>query len=203
MKEIYAALVKAQGQIKIALKDSKNPHFKSTYADLGSVWDAVRDALQSNGLAVIQLTRIHESGTPVLLTRIIHVSGQHIEGEYPIVCKDPNDPQKVLSSVTYSRRASLAAAMGVIADDDDGNSAAGHTPMAKPATPPPPQVAAKPSVSQVFTQAGLQYPQALEELIGKAMKSWTDADKVLARQAVESLNKGKSWAEITRSHVFQ
>lgn len=203
MKELYEALIKAQGQIKVALKDSKNPHFKSTYADLASVWDAVRDALQANKLGVVQLTRIHESGTPVLLTRIIHVSGQHIEGEYPIVCKDPNDPQRLLSSVTYSRRASLAAALGVIADDDDGNTAAGHTPVAKPATPPPAQAPAKAGVSQIFTQAGLQYPQALEELIGKPMKSWTDGDKVLARQAVESLTKGKSWSEITRSHVFQ
>jgi len=202
MKELYEALIKAQGQIKVALKDSKNPHFKSTYADLASVWDAVRDALQANKLGVVQLTRIHESGAPVLVTRIIHVSGQHIEGEYPIVCKDPTDPQRILSSVTYSRRASLAAALGVIADDDDGNTAAGHTPVAK-AVPAPAPTPAKASVSQIFEKAGVQYPQALEELIGKPLKSWTDGDKVVARQVVDALTKGKAWSQVVQEHTFQ
>ena len=58
MKQLYGALVKAQSQIKGALKDSVNPHFKNRYADLASVWDAIRDALHKNGLAVVQLSRI-------------------------------------------------------------------------------------------------------------------------------------------------
>jgi hypothetical protein len=109
MKQLYSALVKAQSQIKGALKDSVNPHFKNRYADLASVWDAIRDALHKNGLAVVQLSRIHESGAPVLVTRIIHESGEHVEGEYPLVCKDPNDPQKLGSATTYARRYALAA----------------------------------------------------------------------------------------------
>ena len=205
MKALYSALVKCQTQIKVALKDSKNPHFKSNYADLTSVMLACKDALAANDLAVLQLSRIHESGTPVLVTRIIHVSGEHVEGEFPLVCKDPNDPQKLGSAVTYARRYALAAALGITADDDDGQAASGHNVAPSAAKPAPAPVAApaKSGVSQMFEKAGLEYPQALEELIGKPMKSWTDGDKVVARQAVDSLTKGKPWSAIVKTHVFQ
>ena len=209
MKEIYAALIKAQGQIKVALKDSKNPHFKSTYADLGSVWDAIKDALQANSLGVVQLTKLHESGVPVLVTQIIHSSGQHIEGEYPLLCKDPNDPQRLGSSLTYARRYSLASAIGVIADqDDDGNFASGHTamPAAKPAPAPAPAPAKAKSISEMFEAHKLKYPGALEEALGKPMDKWTDTDKSAARAAVDSLKAGKPWSQVaanlTKAAVF-
>ena len=200
MKALYEALVKAQSQIKNAVKDSSNPHYRSKYADLGSVWEAIKQALHSNGLAVVQLTRIHESGAPVLVTRIIHVSGEHIEGEYPLVCKDPTDPQKLVAAMTYARRAALSAALGVIADDDDGNTASGIQQQATPVKAPAP--AAKQGPASLFAAHGLEYPKALEDLIGKAIKDWTDQDKVIARQAVDSLNKGTPWAQVTKAAVF-
>jgi hypothetical protein len=129
MKNLYVSLVKAQSQIKNAVKDSTNPHFRSKYADLESVWDAVRDALHRNDLAVLQLTDIDTSGAPVLITRVIHTSGEHVEGRYPLVCKDPTDAQKLGSSMSYARRYSLSAMLGVIQSDDDGNTAAGHLPF--------------------------------------------------------------------------
>ena len=191
MKELFSALVKAQSEIKGAVKDSLNPHFKNKYADLGSVWDACRDALHKNGLAVVQLSRIHESGAPVLITRIIHSSGQHIDGEYPLVCKDPQDPQKLGSATTYARRYALAAALGVIQEDDDGQAAAGHAP--KPAAAP-----VKPTNSMVdlFNAHKLEYPKALEDALGKPVKDWTDNDKSAARNAVEALKAGKPWSVI-------
>ncbi len=191
MKELYAALVKCQTQIKVALKDSKNPHFKSSYADLTSVMLACKDALAANNLAVLQLSRIHESGTPVLVTRIIHSSGEHVEGEFPLVCKDPNDPQKLGSAVTYARRYALAAALGITADDDDGQAASSH---AAPSAPKAAPVQAAGNVmAELFTKAGLKYPEALEEAIGKSMKDWSEVDKTLARDAIKQLQGGKSW----------
>jgi len=196
MKEIYAAIVKAQSELKGALKDSLNPHFRNKYADLSSVWDACRDALHKNGLAVVQLSRIHESGAPVLLTRIIHSSGQHIEGEYPLVCKDPNDPQKLGSATTYARRYALAAAIGIIQEDDDGN---GASSAPKPAPAPQPSKPAANSVAAVFEAQGLKYPDVLEEALGKKVKDFTDTDKVLARNAVKQLSEGKPWNVIKSS----
>ena len=186
MKALYTALVKCQTQIKVALKDSANSHFKSRYADLTSVMLACKDALAANDLAVLQLSRIHESGTPVLVTRIIHVSGEHIEGEFPLVCKDPNDPQKLGSAVTYARRYALAAALGITADDDDGQAASGHVASAaKPVAPVAP--------AQSKTE---EYQKLLEDFFKKPVKQWGETDKVLARKAFTDMQAGKPWATV-------
>ena len=195
MKALYSALVKAQSQIKIAIKDSNNPHFRSKYADLVSVWDAVRDALHNNGLAVIQLSDIDASGVPVLLTRIIHESGEHIEGRYPIICKDPNDPQKMLAAVTYARRGMLSSALGVTSDDDDGNSAAS-------APAPKPQAKPTSSMADLFAAHKLAYPKAVEDLIGKPVAQWSENDKTTAREAIKKLQAGTAWSDIVKAAVF-
>jgi hypothetical protein len=198
MKAIYTALVKCQSQIKTALKDSKNPHFKSSYADLTSVMLACKDALAANDLAVLQLSRIHESGAPVLVTRIIHTSGEHIEGEFPLVCKDPNDPQKLGSAVTYARRYALSAALGITADDDDGQAAAGHT----SAPAPKAQAKASNSMADLFAAHRLAYPKAVEDLIGKPVSQWSENDKTTAREAIKKLQAGTAWSEIVKAAVF-
>lgn len=202
MKELFSALIKAQSEMKIATKDSVNPHFRNRYADFGSVYDACKDALHRNGLAVLQPTRIHESGITVVVTKIIHTSGQFIDGEYPVLTKDMTDAQKHGGGLTYARRYALASMLSVLQDDDDGNTAAGHTASPSHAKPALAPVAAKQGPASLFAAHGLQYPKALEDLIGNAIKDWTDADKVLARQAVDSLNKGKPWLEIVKSNVF-
>ena len=105
-----------------ALKDSTNPAFRSKYADLGSVWDAVRDALQENDLAVVQMPTHSEDGRVHLLTMLMHVSGEAIQAEASIpVAKQ--DAHGYGSGLTYLRRYSLAALLGVVSDDDDGNAA--------------------------------------------------------------------------------
>ena len=194
MKELYSAIVKAQSELKGALKDSLNPHFKNKYADLGSVWDACRDALHKNGLAVVQLSRIHENGAPVLVTRIIHSSGQHIEGEYPLVCKDPNDPQKLGSATTYARRYALAAAIGIIQEDDDGQAASAPTAKAAPKAAP-------------TTSKAADYQLLLEGFFDKPVAKWTDTEKVLARKAFTDLQSGKEWSvvqtELSKATSFQ
>lgn len=202
MKALYSALVKCQSQIKVALKDSKNPHFKSSYADLTSVMLACKDALAANELAVLQLSRIHESGTPVLVTRIIHSSGEHVEGEFPLVCKDPNDPQKLGSAVTYARRYALAAALGITADDDDGQAASGAPVAPKPTAAP---VAAKPqgnAMVDLFAAHRLEYPKAVEDLIGKPVKDWSENDKTTAREAIKKLQAGTPWSIIVKEAAF-
>lgn len=205
MKEIYTALVKAQGMIKNAVKDSTNPHYKSKYADLESVWDAIREALQKNNLAVLQLTDIDASGAPVLVTRVIHTSGEHIEGRYPLVCKDPTDAQKLGSSTSYARRYSLSAMLGVIQSDDDGNAAAGHTAPPSPAKPSPAPVAAKPqgnAMVDLFAAHRLEYPKAVEDLVGKPVKDWSENDKTTAREAIKKLQAGVPWSQVVKDKVF-
>jgi hypothetical protein len=205
MKELYTAFIAAQREIKTALKDSKNPHYKSTYADLESVWDACRDALHNHNLGIMQLTDLDPSGVPVLITRIVHESGQHVEGRYPLLCKDPSNPQATLAALTYARRGSLAAACGVVQSDDDGNTAAGHTASPSHAKPSPAPVAAKAptnAMTDLFAAHKLEYPKAVEDLIGKPVKEWSENDKTTAREAIKKLQAGTPWAQITKAAVF-
>lgn len=125
IKNLSPAIVKAMPMVKTALKDSTNPFFKSKYADLGSVWDAIRDALTTNGLAIIQMPDC-VGEAPALTTTLIHgPSGEWISATYPLMVTDKEcTPQGYGSALTYARRYGLSAVMGVIADeDDDGNAA--------------------------------------------------------------------------------
>lgn len=124
------ALSIVQSKLTPAVKDSKNPFFKSNYADLNSVWDACRRLLTENGLSVAQVNQAAENGV-IVETVLMHESGEWISGEIflPLV---KNDPQGVGSAITYGRRYGLAAIVGIVADeDDDGNHASGKTQKAE------------------------------------------------------------------------
>jgi hypothetical protein len=133
--KISAAFAKAQSEVKGAIKDSQNPHLKNKYADLASTFDACRDALSKNGLAVIQ-----DPGSPgqnyvSVTTRVIHSSGQWFEADGLMMPLEKPSAQAVGSAITYARRYSLAAMMGICPEDDDGEAAVGRgpAPSAKPA----------------------------------------------------------------------
>lgn len=124
--------------MKPALKDSTNPHFKSKYADLTSVWEACRDALTKNGLSVSQVTDFEGEAT-FIRTILLHSSGEMLEGKYPLRPVQ-NTPQGMGSAISYARRYALAAMVGVVADDDDGNAASGahdDRPALRAVEPPP------------------------------------------------------------------
>lgn len=115
---LAAALSKAQSAITGALKDSANPFFKSKYADLAACWDACRQQLAANNLAVIQTTEVTGAGT-VLVTTLAHSSGEWMRGYLPVLTKDAG-PQGQGSGLTYARRYALAAMVGLAQIDDDG-----------------------------------------------------------------------------------
>ena len=122
INELVTALSKAQGEIIPALKDNINPHFKSKYADLSSIWNACRAPLSKQGLAVIQ-TMAEDNGKLFLVTTLAHASGQWMRSELPIL-NEKATAQGLGSAITYMRRYSLAAIVGVAPDeDDDGNAA--------------------------------------------------------------------------------
>lgn len=123
INELIGALAKAQGKIITAKKDKKNPFFKSSYADLSSIWDACRAVLSENGLAVVQTVQSIENKME-LVTILAHASGQWIRSQMPVVLAK-SDPQSIGSALTYYRRYALAAIVGVAAadEDDDGNTA--------------------------------------------------------------------------------
>lgn len=120
---IADALAKAQGAIKPAPMDRDNPFFKSKYATLTSLWESARAALSANGLAFVQTTDINDAGELVLLSTLMHASGEWVGSVYPVRAKD-NTPQALGSALTYARRYAFGALVGLTSDDDDdGNGA--------------------------------------------------------------------------------
>lgn len=123
MKEVAAALVRAQKAFGPALKTNTNPAFKSKYADLSACVEAVIDALNANGIALVQRNVETESGVCVE-TVFVHESGEMLSSGPLHVPASKQDPQGYGSALTYARRYSLMAACGIAPEDDDGNAAA-------------------------------------------------------------------------------
>ena len=131
--QLAAALAGAQGELRNPEASSTNPHFRSRYADLASVLDAVRAPLAKHGLAVTQLLSTcpidgEAIGVEVLVeTLLLHESGQSLATTVGLpvsVGKGQNLAQAVGAATTYLRRYALTAMLGVAQDDDDGNSVA-------------------------------------------------------------------------------
>jgi hypothetical protein len=125
--KLAAALCKAQAAMGGAKKDSTNPHFKNAYADLASIWDAVRKPLTDNGLAIVQFPRTTRNGVEVE-TMLVHSSGEYMTDVLwlPVL---KMDAQGVGSAITYGRRYALMSVTGIAPiDDDDGEGAVSHKP---------------------------------------------------------------------------
>ena len=127
MKEIAAALVKAQKAFGPALKTKTNPHLKAKYADLGDCIEAVIDGLNNNGIALMQQTHECESGV-LVETVFIHESGETYSAGKFHVPAVKQDAQGYGSALTYARRYSLMAACGIAPEDDDGQATSKKTP---------------------------------------------------------------------------
>ncbi len=144
---LASALAKAQLQIEPALKNAVNPHFRSHYADLASIWDACRGPLNSNGLSIVQFPCDAESGRIGLTTMLIHSSGEYIS-ETVSVRAPKDDAQGLGSALTYLRRYCLSACVGCTStEDDDGNAAS--TPVNARVVAPPRAVVESPAKAHI------------------------------------------------------
>ena len=133
IKALAAALNKAQAEMSGAKKGANNPFFKSKYADLNSVVDAVRIPFAENGLSCSQFP-VMEDGRVGVETILMHESGEFLSNvlTLPVV---KQDPQAAGSAITYARRYALQAIAGIPAEDDDGESAMQRKPAKQAAKP--------------------------------------------------------------------
>jgi hypothetical protein len=225
MKNIASALVKAQKAFAPALKDSSNPFFKTKYADLSSCVKAVIDALNDNGIALIQNCHPCDDGVSVE-TMFIHESGETINCGILHVPAAKNDPQGYGSALTYARRYSLMAACGIAPEDDDGNAAskgraaptANPLDFAKPVAKPLENTPKNTADSSVYTtEKGVIDPVLQFELRvpGKAstlfdsLTEWIEAyndmaDKVAASRSLVKDSKRTKLEELfgTNKHII-
>lgn len=198
--ELAAALVKAQGELKHAVKCATNPHFKSSYADLQSIVDVSRPTLAKHGLAVVHGCESADGAVVTVTCRLVHTGGQWMESSLALRPTKP-DPQGIGSAITYGRRYTLASIIGVATEDDDGNAAS------VPAAPPQAQrsAAPKPVASdprKAFTQTVQQWtglpmediPSAIAKIkkrCGITTAASTEADvAAMAKWVAEQQAKG-------------
>lgn len=121
---LFAALAKAQGELTSAKKDAFNPHFKSKFADLASVIEACKGPLTKNDLCVVQVAHSKDADGVTIITTLAHKSGEWMRGRL-YMPNTKKDAQGMGSAITYGRRYSYQAMVGLAAEeDDDGNEAA-------------------------------------------------------------------------------
>ena len=170
MKEISKALLEAQKEMGNALKDSKNPFFKSSYADLNAIREACMPSLNKHGIVVLQPTAFID-GKNFIKTILLHESGESIESLTEIVYSKQNDAQSQGSGITYARRYGLQSFVNVGAEDDDGNSAS------------------KPFIKTPTPQINVEIIWLTEDQFNTAMKS--DKKGILATLSAFNGQKGK------------
>lgn len=128
IKDLLAALSKAQATMKPAVKDKKNPYYESKYASPESVQEATKESLAQNGLSVIQL--IEECNGTHLRTILGHSSGQWIASSFKLLITKL-DMQGAGSAITYARRYAVSAILNVASDEDDDANLAADVPITK------------------------------------------------------------------------
>ena len=202
--ELAKALAAAQGEMTAASKDATNPHFKSRYATLASVWDAIRGPLSRNGLSVSQVLETPDAspGLVAMRTILLHTSGQWIASRYMMPIADKLTPQAVGSAITYARRYALSAIVGIAPDDDDDGNSASVAP-AKQAPPP----ATKPEPSKAAGQMHADLVAVLKEFNWPDSHKTEFANKLLAHygttlaECTKSAETGKAAAFAINGHV--
>lgn len=124
--KIALALSKAQKKIGTATKGAANPFFKSKYADLGSVMEACKEALNSEGITVLQPVTTTPDGKHAVETVLLHESGEYIASTMTLELTKTN-MQDLGSAITYARRYSLQSLVFIPSEDDDGEKAMQRT----------------------------------------------------------------------------
>lgn len=201
LKQLFAALAKAQGEMQIASKKSENPYFKNKYADLPEMVKASRECLSKNGLSVIQQTQTNNDGQSVLHTILGHASGEWISSQMRIL-PPKSDVQTLGSYISYLKRYSYAALVGVVAsdEDDDGEVAVAtdRDLFAKgPAETYKPKNESYETVSKdqldELQYELVNYPDIAEEVLNKMkIQSLADLPKSKFRISIERIREIKS-----------
>lgn len=127
---LASAMAAAFSEIEGATKSANNPHFKTKYADLTSVIEAIKPALSQHGLFFTQCPEPSDKGVTIK-TVLHHASGEHLDLGTLFVPANKQDAQGFGSALTYARRYALVTAFGVPVEDDDGN-AASRSAQARP-----------------------------------------------------------------------
>ena len=197
---LIESLVKAQSEMTHAAFDETNPHFKSKFASLKSVIDAVKPALNNNGIFFMQISHPVDSGVGIE-TVFCKGSDEKLSTGVVVVPVDRTNAQGLGSSLTYAKRYSLALACGISSsEDDDGNAAAANP-------PPPNSTGRKPQsvVATVMQEEGIVVDEEKrKEYVDGLVEAINKDDVVGLKQLVDELSKDQDmkiavWAKLPSS----
>jgi hypothetical protein len=183
IKELATALCQFQAsQIKVA-KTATNPAFKSKYANITSVLDAVLGDLTEVGLSVVQFP----DGEHSLTTRLQHISGEYMQATYPLKPSQAT-PQGVGSAMTYARRYALVSILGLGTEDDDGNAASVPGPPAPAAAAQPVSKPLAPESRRLIEQL-LAHPTIQEDERTRTLAALNNLDHETGKTTISVLTK--------------
>lgn len=182
-KELAAAFIAAKKKFAPALKASTNPHFKSKYADLAACIEAVDDAFLESGICMYQETMECQDGI-IIETILLHESGDGLRCGKLFVPAPKKDPQGFGSALTYARRYSLMAAVGIAPEDDDGNAASKKAP--NPPTTSPRDVARQKLIQLCSACTSGLSPEAKKTWVKAIFE--VDSLKEVLNQSEENIN---------------
>jgi len=191
--QIAIALSNVQAEDLLALTDSTNPFFNSKYADLSSVWEVIRKPLVENNLSVAQTFDISDDGSPIIITTLMHSSGQWLRGKLKMKPDKPG-PQAVGSCITYGRRYSLAAMIGVCPEDDDANGATKKNKkdsknMAN-SSPEPKTMVGDATENQINAITKIAAKKSLDETEALKIMEWYSKGRKLSKQQASEMITG-------------
>lgn len=127
---LFAALSAAQGEMPTIPKDATNPHFRSKFAPLDTIVEAVAPILSAHGLAWSSFPSYDDAGNPTLRYTLAHGASGEREDGVMLLLLGKTDPQGQGSAITYARRYAISAVLNIVADEDvDGE---GIAPTSKP-----------------------------------------------------------------------
>lgn len=182
--DLAMALCLAQAEMGGAVKDSTNPFFNSSYADLTSVIKVIKQPFANHGLSFVQLPVTSVGGNGVgVATMLMHSSGQYIQSEY-LLPMDKVTPQGAGAAITYARRYALQALVGIPSVDDDGELAMYRN------DPPPVEVAPQKRVSK----------KLMQDCMALVLEAESSDEHTLMNEALAELDeveKQKLWSQLT------
>ena len=192
---LFAALAKAQGQMGAAKKGAANPHFKSKFADLASVLEAILPPLNANGLALVQMPG-HSEDKVTLTTMITHSSGGWMCSKAATALGRKNDAQAVGSAITYLRRYCAQAALALPAVDDDGEAAMGRGNSRPAPAKPKPAPQQRGGGFQKAIPAPIFPPDSKKPAPAPYHSSWPDDHKAFLAEAMKYVEAKPGQSEI-------
>ena len=202
--EIAGALAAAQAELPAAIKGSVNPHLRNKYADINAVYTAIRDVLPKHGLAVVQTMLPTDGSKAHVRTMLAHKSGQWIAGECVMPLDKQGGAQGMGSAITYARRYSLSAIVGVVTEeDDDANAAQGRgakqpvrtvREQAKADNPNPPTEAQMKALATILSKRhGADRAAKLREMedfTGRKLQTCNELTKDEVSEFLDAVNSG-------------